>query len=65
VIEEVERKVRQRLWGDAPTTAWLDDRLSALEEGRVTPFLVADALLAQSADLLTRAPASGARREGV
>jgi LAO/AO transport system kinase len=65
VVEEVERKVRERLWGDASTTAWLEDRLSALEEGRVTPFLVADALLAQSADLLTRARTSGARREGV
>jgi LAO/AO transport system kinase len=65
VVEEVERKVRERLWGDAATTAWLEARLAALEEGSTTPFLVADALLGQSADLLTRAPTAGARREGV
>ena len=65
VVEEVERKVRERLWSDAHTVAWLEARLSAMEEGETTPFLVADALLGQSADLLTRAPAPGARREGV
>jgi LAO/AO transport system kinase len=55
VAEVAEQKVRQRLWGDAATTAWVADRLDALESGAETPFGVADALLARSADLLTRA----------
>jgi LAO/AO transport system kinase len=54
VAEVTEQRVRQRLWGDAATTAWVADRLDALESGAETPFGVADALLARSADLLTR-----------
>lgn len=54
VVEVVEHKVRQRLWRDEPTTAWVDGQLDALEAGATTPFTVADALLAQSGDLLTR-----------
>ena len=65
VVEEVERKVRERLWRDAATGAWLENRLPAVEEGGTTPFLVAEELLARSADILTHAPASGARHEGV
>jgi LAO/AO transport system kinase len=53
VVDVVEDKVRRRLWLDAPTTAWLDERLPDLETGRATPFGIADALLARSADLLT------------
>jgi LAO/AO transport system kinase len=54
VVEVVEDKTRRRLWGDAATNAWLEDRLAALESGQATPFGIADALLARSADLLTR-----------
>jgi LAO/AO transport system kinase len=54
VAEVAEQRVRQRLWGDAATNAWVADRLDALESGAETPFGVADALLARSADLLTR-----------
>lgn len=54
VIEVVEDRIRRRLWRDAATNAWLDERLPALEAGRDTPFGIADALLARSADLLTR-----------
>lgn len=54
VVEAVEERTRRRLWQDAPTREWLDSRLPELEEGSVTPFAVADALLARSADLLTR-----------
>jgi LAO/AO transport system kinase len=54
VAEVTEQRVRQRLWGDAATTAWVADHLDALESGAETPFGVADALLARSADLLTR-----------
>lgn len=54
VVEVVESKVRRRLWADAPLNAWLDDQLASLEAGERNPFDVADALLARSADLLTR-----------
>ncbi len=54
VVEVVEDKTRRRLWSDAATNAWLDERLPALETGEATPFGIADALLSRSADLLTR-----------
>jgi LAO/AO transport system kinase len=54
VVEVVEDKTRRRLWGDAATNAWLEERLPALEAGQATPFGIADALLTRSADLLTR-----------
>ena len=54
VVEVVESKTRQRLWGNAATNAWLEERLPALESGQATPFGIADALLSRSADLLTR-----------
>jgi LAO/AO transport system kinase len=53
VVEVVEQRVRRRLWGDAESNAWIDAQLPALEAGAATPFTVADALLARSADLLT------------
>jgi LAO/AO transport system kinase len=64
VVEVVERKVRERLWGDAPTAAWLDARLAEAERGATTPFVVADELLERSGDLLTQPtpPAGGIRR---
>jgi LAO/AO transport system kinase len=52
VIDVVEQKTRQRLWSDEDTSAWLEARLPDLEAGRTTPFGIADALLARSADLL-------------
>ena len=54
VAEVVEHKVRQRLWRDAETAAWLDSRLADMETGAVTPFAVAEELLRRSGDLLTR-----------
>ncbi|MDB4881646.1 MAG: transport system ATPase [Gemmatimonadetes bacterium] len=53
VVDVVEEKIRRRLWSDASTTAWLDERLPDLEAGQATPFGIADAMLARSADLLT------------
>jgi LAO/AO transport system kinase len=53
VVEVVEQKVRQRLWSDAATNAWVAGHLEALEDGTETPFGVADALLARSGALLT------------
>jgi LAO/AO transport system kinase len=52
VIDVVERKVRDRLWKDSRTMAWLDEQLPSVEEGRSTPFAVADQLLRQSAELV-------------
>ncbi|PYP80234.1 MAG: methylmalonyl Co-A mutase-associated GTPase MeaB [Gemmatimonadetes bacterium] len=53
VVDVVEEKTRQRLWADVGTTAWLEARLPQLETGAATPFEIADALLARSADLLS------------
>ena len=52
VVDVVEQNVRRRLWADAATTAWLDGRIPALESGAVTPFQVADELLARSGPLV-------------
>jgi len=54
VVDVVFERVRSRLWHDTATNAWLDAQLPALEQGTTNPFAVADALLARSADLLTR-----------
>ncbi len=54
VVEVVEAKARRRLWEDAATNQWLEDRLPELERGTATPFAIADDLLGRSADLLTR-----------
>jgi LAO/AO transport system kinase len=54
VVEVVEDRVRARLWRDEATNAWIEARLPELESGTLTPFAAADALLAQSGDLLTR-----------
>jgi LAO/AO transport system kinase len=58
VTEAAELKVRQRLWRDAATNAFVADRLDAMEAGRETPFGVADALLARSGPLVSGAGAA-------
>jgi LAO/AO transport system kinase len=55
VMEVVELQVRQRLWRDLETKAWLEAQLPLLEAGTVAPFGVADQLRARSATLLTGA----------
>ena len=57
VVEVVEDKVKHRLWRDAATNAWLDAQLPRLATGGGTPFAVADELLAQSGELMTRGTA--------
>lgn len=47
VIEVTERKMHRRLWKDISVTDWLDARVDDLESGVVTPYAVADKLLAQ------------------
>jgi LAO/AO transport system kinase len=54
VVDVVHERVSARLWRDPATNRWLDDQLPGLESGTTNPFAVADALLARSADLLTR-----------
>ena len=53
VVEVAEDKARRRLWGDADTNVWIEERLPSLESGESTPFAIADALLARSGNLLT------------
>jgi LAO/AO transport system kinase len=55
VMEVVEQQLRQRLWQDAGTLAWLEAQLDDLEAGRLVPFAVADALRARSVSLLSGA----------
>ncbi|HEX6051150.1 MAG TPA: methylmalonyl Co-A mutase-associated GTPase MeaB [Gemmatimonadaceae bacterium] len=54
VVTVTEHKIRQRLWRDDGTNAFLDSALAALETGTATPFTVADELLSRSGHLLTR-----------
>ncbi len=53
VMEVVEQQLRYKLWQDTETTDWLNTQIPDIESGRVSPFLVADALRARSADLMT------------
>lgn len=52
VMDVVEQKLKKRLWKDTRTMSWLEEQLPSLEEGRATPFAVADQLLRRSADLV-------------
>ncbi|HVF39962.1 MAG TPA: methylmalonyl Co-A mutase-associated GTPase MeaB [Gemmatimonadaceae bacterium] len=52
VVDVVERRMRQRLWSDAPASQWLDGRIDELEAGSVTPYTVADELLAAHGHLV-------------
>jgi LAO/AO transport system kinase len=52
VMDVVERKVSERLWKDAQTIAWLEQQLPSVEDGRSTPFAVADTLLLRSGELV-------------
>jgi LAO/AO transport system kinase len=53
VRDAVDQRVRRRLWDDPATGAWLDGEMAALEAGQISPFAVADALLARSGEILT------------
>jgi LAO/AO transport system kinase len=57
VIEVAERRMQRRLWSDDATTRWLDRRVDELEAGAVTPYAVADALLAEYGHLVSGEPA--------
>ena len=53
VVDVVDQRARQRLWDDAATNSWLDERMPALEAGTISPYAVAEALLSRSGALLT------------
>jgi len=55
VVDVAEQRVRRRLWTDAATAAWINERIPELESGVTTPYAVADALLARSGELLAGA----------
>ena len=55
VVEVTEDRARRRLWGDASVQAFVTAALPDLEAGTTTPFVVADAVLARHAHLITGA----------
>jgi LAO/AO transport system kinase len=52
VVEVVERRMRQRLWGVPAAMSWLHGRVDDIEAGSVTPYAVADQLLSRFGDLV-------------
>jgi len=52
VMDVVEQKVRGRLWKDTATMSWLELQLPSVEDGRATPFAIADQFVRQSAELV-------------
>lgn len=52
VVEVAERRMRRRLWGHQPAMQWVERRVDELEAGAVTPYAVADELLAEYGDLV-------------
>ena len=51
-MDIVEQKIRVRLWKDTATMSRLEMQLPSVEEGRATPFAVADQLLRLSGELV-------------
>jgi LAO/AO transport system kinase len=54
VVDAVERRMRQRLWMDTEATAWLESRVGEMESGELSPYTVADQLLAVHGHLVAR-----------
>ncbi|MFN2398309.1 MAG: methylmalonyl Co-A mutase-associated GTPase MeaB [Gemmatimonadaceae bacterium] len=54
VVEAAERQIRQKLWNNPDTNAWLEDRLPDIESGVRNPFAVAEDLLKRSGELLAQ-----------
>lgn len=48
VVDAVEQRLRARLWRDAATNEWLEERLPVLERGETTPLAEAETLIARS-----------------
>jgi LAO/AO transport system kinase len=49
VQDAVNERLRERLWANGVANSVIDDRLDALEAGRVSPLMVADAILGDAA----------------
>ena len=54
VFQIAESRLRRRVWNDPQLVAYLDQTIGALENGDVSPFRVADAVLEQSAGIIQR-----------
>jgi LAO/AO transport system kinase len=54
VLQIAESRLRRRVWNDPQLVAYLDQTIGALENGDVSPFRVADAVLEQSAGIIQR-----------
>jgi LAO/AO transport system kinase len=57
VKDVVFQRLARRLWSDAATNEWIDDQIADLDDGRTTPYAVAEALLRRSGTLMTGEPA--------
>jgi LAO/AO transport system kinase len=53
VVDVVERLVRRRMWGDPDTERWIAERLPEMEQGSLSPYGAATALLARSGGVLS------------
>jgi LAO/AO transport system kinase len=54
VIDVAEYRMRRQVWESGPVRDLIEARLEDVEAGRQTPFAVADEVLKQGADILTR-----------
>jgi LAO/AO transport system kinase len=55
VVDAVERRMHHRLWQGGEASSWISSRIPQLESGATTPYSVADELLAEHGNLVTRA----------
>ena len=55
IVDAVEQKMRGRLWTSPEVNSWMDSELTALEDGKETPYGAADRLLKERGELVTRA----------
>jgi GTPase len=54
IIEIAEHRMHRRIWSDPGVQEFIDASLSGVERGELTPFRIADELLARSAKIITR-----------
>jgi len=54
VVEVAEQRLHRRLWRDPSVQAFVEEMLPRLERGEVSPYGIADELLAKGAPAITR-----------
>ncbi len=54
IVDVAEYRLRRRLWGDAAVQAFIDQMLPRIESGELSPFGIADELLARGAHVIAR-----------